>query len=178
MRTTRLAKKKSLFCSALNLMPWILWGKPFIFCLVQQFKQPMFQTRSVQKTSRRTRRTALQTPATVCYQDAASISAPASCVPLMTPAPRSSCNYQGAGGTSIIFSICYLDQPRITKQGKLIYRAAQRMAGTKSSKLHQTRKMLQKQPSAASFHPFHKAAIHNICCIHQPPALKPLILNL
>lgn len=38
--------------------------------------------------------------------------------------------------------------------------------------------MLQKQPSAASFHPFHKAAIHNICCVHQPPALKPLILNL
>lgn len=56
-------------------MPWILWGKPFNFCLVQQFKQPMFQKRSVEKTSRRTRRTTLQPPATVWYQKPAILSA-------------------------------------------------------------------------------------------------------
>lgn len=98
-------EKKSLLCSGLNLMLWILWEKPLIFCLVQQFKQPMLQTRSVQKTSRKTRRTTLQPPAIVCYQEPAIISSLASCVALMTSAPRSSCNYQGAGDTSIIFPI-------------------------------------------------------------------------
>lgn len=92
----------------------------------------MFQT-SVQKTSRRIRRTTLQPLATAYDQQPAIISALASCVALMTPAPRSSCNYQVVGGTSIIFAICYPDQCRITKQGKLIYRAAQRMQEPKAA---------------------------------------------
>lgn len=150
MRTTRLAKEKKI-CSGLNLMPWILWGKLFFFfCLVQQFKQPMFQT-SVQKTSRRIRRTTPQTLATAYYQQPAIIiSALASCVALMIP--RSSFNYQVVGGTSIIFAICYPDQCRITKQDKLIYRAAQRM----------------QEPRAANSLDEEDAAKATLCCLLPP----------
>lgn len=158
-------------------MPWILWGKVFFFfCLVQQFKQPMFQT-SVQKTSMRIRRTTLQTLATAYYQQPAIIiSALASCVALMTPAPRSSCNYQDVGGTS--WSLPFAIQTSAELQNRASWFKGQlRGCRNQEQQTPLDEEDAAKQPSAASFHPFPKAAIHIICCTDQPPALKPLMLT-
>lgn len=73
----------------------------------------------------------LQPPAAICYLDPARLSALASLVAAMPPAPRCSWGPHGAGGTSIISMQC-TDKPRITKQGQLVYRTAQRIAGTRA----------------------------------------------
>jgi len=83
------------------------------------------------------------------------------------------CDLHGVGGTSIIFTIGCTYKSRITKQGKLMYRTAWRMAETRAANTIRPGKTLQKQHSAASFHPSHKAATQAIYCTHQTPALKP-----
>lgn len=111
-------------------MPWNLWGKPFIFCLVQQFKEPTLQAWSIQKTSKKTRRTTLTATTHQCLLPGTCIGSSAA---QMTPAPRSSCHLHRSGGTSIILPICCTDKPRIKKQGKLNYRTAQKMARTRAA---------------------------------------------
>lgn len=105
MRTTRLAKQKKkkslLLRSKLNALNSL--RKVFNFLLSVAIQTAHVSNKSVQKTSRKTRRTILLPPlsAIVCYQEPAIISSLASCMALMTPEPRSSWNY----GTSIIFAM-------------------------------------------------------------------------
>lgn len=133
LRATRLAKKKQcLSYSVLNSMRWILWGKPFIFCLVQEFKQPILQVWNIRKLPREPEwQLQLQTPTTVCYLE-----------------PASNSSFTGSSDNTYIqkllwsswsrwhihvLAICCTGKPGITKQGKLIYRTAWRMAGTRAA---------------------------------------------
>lgn len=129
MRTTRLAKKKkSLFCSGLNLMPWILRGKPLIFLLSAAIQTAHVSNKKCSENFQENQRD--NSPTTCHYLLSGD------CHHLITGLMRGSddmCTQkllQLSRSRWHLHNLCYPHQCRITKQGKLIYRAAQRMAGT------------------------------------------------